>query len=920
MNVPIACPRHAPRGRGSHSMARSIAYLMVVLLVAGGVNARSELDLATAFESPAGDRDHDSIAHIARADGVSALAMEPRAPFIVNSEDDTVDASVGDGCCDVRSGHDGDCEGAVCTLRAAVQEANARVGPDTVELSAGTYKLTIPGVLENRSASGDIDVLEALTIQGADASRTVVDGSFLDRVFHVGDALALSDLTIRNGDTSSHGGGIRFDSSRTLTLRRVVVAHNKSCQRGGGIFNNHGTLDIEDSTISDNESSQGGGIDNGLGQLTIRNSTLSGNRVRTSDEPAPGIALAGGTIVNSTIDSTVSGRCNDGSDPLLARYPDCVNQEDPGRLLLYVRNSILLTCKGRVVSEGNNIMMESPQRLRCTFIGQSSDRIGGEQPLDPRLGPLQDNGGTTPTRALRPGSLAINTVSDSQCPATDQRGEPRPQGAACDIGAYEACSCEGEPDGMSCDSGEGCHYCTDGICAAADPTHCDDGDTATVDRCDAGVGCVSEPRPVWPSTCSNSTSCGNGAPEAPTEECDEGPENGTDTLCCDSNCQLRPGGEICRPASGVCDVAEACDGVDPVCPEDAFASRETVCRVAAGACDEAETCSGESKSCPEDEPFRGVKVCGAEVGQCEDERARCDGVHMSCPMNHAKADGSGCALPGCKHPVCLDGTCTCRDGLCGNGVIDDFEECDLDQRNSDSENAEVCCSTQCKFQAGLRCFVSQDTCVETSICRDHEASCPDAVPAGRNKSCVREPCTFNSSCEDGTCQGGIQVCAVEARQRASRGVPKIQVRCADVNGKQPQSARCESKGSLSLESLLSPVGNLLIAPQGQAATQATVSLKCSRAADGVRGACGHEITREVFICTATQKLVGGQFKACKSTSCGKSLNKLATNCPQAMKGGVLNSKVVTRITGLIVGGVSQDTTVTKACNGRGVCR
>jgi chitodextrinase len=54
------------------------------------------------------------------------------------------------------------------------------------------------------------------------------------------------------------------------------------------------------------------------------------------------------------------------------------------------------------------------------------------------LGPLADNGGATPTMALLPGSAAIDAGDDAVCPATDQRGVTRPQGAHCDIGAYEA--------------------------------------------------------------------------------------------------------------------------------------------------------------------------------------------------------------------------------------------------------------------------------------------------------------------------------------------------------------------------------------------------------------------------------------------------------------------------------------------------
>ncbi len=62
---------------------------------------------------------------------------------------------------------------------------------------------------------------------------------------------------------------------------------------------------------------------------------------------------------------------------------------------------------------------------------------GGNLDTDPVLGPLQDNGGPTETIALDAGSSAIDAADDGACPATDQRGVSRPQGAHCDSGAYE---------------------------------------------------------------------------------------------------------------------------------------------------------------------------------------------------------------------------------------------------------------------------------------------------------------------------------------------------------------------------------------------------------------------------------------------------------------------------------------------------
>ncbi len=80
----------------------------------------------------------------------------------------------------------------------------------------------------------------------------------------------------------------------------------------------------------------------------------------------------------------------------------------------------------------------------CNFTEQPHDQVGsGVSPIDPKLGPLADNGGPSETHALLTGSPAIDAIPEggtgyNGAPPTDQRGVSRPQMAACDIGAYEA--------------------------------------------------------------------------------------------------------------------------------------------------------------------------------------------------------------------------------------------------------------------------------------------------------------------------------------------------------------------------------------------------------------------------------------------------------------------------------------------------
>ena len=78
------------------------------------------------------------IALLIAANGSALAATEP-APFSVNSTVDATDANPGDGVCETVAGN------GVCTLRAAIVEANALPGGQTVAVPAGSYELTLPG-------------------------------------------------------------------------------------------------------------------------------------------------------------------------------------------------------------------------------------------------------------------------------------------------------------------------------------------------------------------------------------------------------------------------------------------------------------------------------------------------------------------------------------------------------------------------------------------------------------------------------------------------------------------------------------------------------------------------------------------------------------------------------------------------------
>ena len=257
------------------------------------------------------------------------------AVFTVNSTADAVDAQPGNGVCETAKGN------GVCTLRAAIQEANALAGADTIVVPAGTYTLTIPGRGEIAAATGDLDITGDLNITGAGSANTIVQSCVsggtvcvgLDRVFHVdpngaGIAVSISGLTIQNGTTqvisfvNANGGAILLGVAQTqgspipsgrLTLTDCIVANSSTPRDGGGIFNNAGTLTLIRTTVSGNTAGDnGGGMANGDGGVVqLSESTLTGNFAPQGGAVFSGYFDTGTstkfTVTNSTIAANSAG-------------------------------------------------------------------------------------------------------------------------------------------------------------------------------------------------------------------------------------------------------------------------------------------------------------------------------------------------------------------------------------------------------------------------------------------------------------------------------------------------------------------------------------------------------------------------------------------------------------------------------------
>jgi CSLREA domain-containing protein len=208
------------------------------------------------------------------------------ATFAVNDTADDVDAAPGNGLCATAGG--------TCTLRAAVMETNALAGADVVTLPAGVYGLLLTGSGEDAGLTGDLDVADALEVNGAGADATVVDGLGADRVFHVVGAtpFALRDLTVRNGNAAaSSGGGLLHAGPSPLVLERVAFTANQA-STAGGIFASGSGVTVADSTFAGNFAGTGGAlVAVGAGSLDVHGTTFTDNA--SISGPGGGIIMSG---------------------------------------------------------------------------------------------------------------------------------------------------------------------------------------------------------------------------------------------------------------------------------------------------------------------------------------------------------------------------------------------------------------------------------------------------------------------------------------------------------------------------------------------------------------------------------------------------------------------------------------------------
>ncbi len=229
--------------------------------------------------------------------------------------------------------------------------------------------------------------------------------------------VVITDSTIRgNLAPTSNAGGLLLASGGTGNISRTTISDNQAGGAGGGVYVDNTTATFTNVTLSGNKTlNGGGGIFVNSGSAAIVSSTISQNDA----------AVAGGGFFTSRTvsirDSIVAGN----TSPL---GPDLRKDPTSG-------SAVITSLGGNLIGDGTGSSFPT---------GGVGDQVGASgSRINPLLGPLQHNGGTTWTHALRTGSPAIDAGSNVGAPATDQRGITRPQDGnndattTVDIGAFE---------------------------------------------------------------------------------------------------------------------------------------------------------------------------------------------------------------------------------------------------------------------------------------------------------------------------------------------------------------------------------------------------------------------------------------------------------------------------------------------------
>jgi hypothetical protein len=284
----------------------------------------------------------------------------------------------------------------------------------------GTLTLTGGTLSSNSALDGG-----ALWVNSS-ATASVVGVRFADNSAGYGGAieslgtLAVSGASFERNRALTGDGGAIWQLGGNTTLTQSNLSASQAATTGGALSCYTGTLAISASTISGSMAGGNGGAIYSACTTTVSNSTLSGNSAT---------GQGGGAIYHRDASGTITATTIAGNS---ATFGAGVYHQGSGSLSLratLLTGNITGNCAGVVQSLGYNMSSDT----NCTTFVQTGDRQSQTLPL----GPLALNGGPTPTHMPLAGNPALNAIP-KPCPtAADQRGNARPQGSGCDVGAVE---------------------------------------------------------------------------------------------------------------------------------------------------------------------------------------------------------------------------------------------------------------------------------------------------------------------------------------------------------------------------------------------------------------------------------------------------------------------------------------------------
>lgn len=335
-------------------------------------------------------------------------------------------------------------------------------------LNRGTLSITNGGILRANGfydagalINGGVAILKQSTISH---SRGYWGGGGISNQYNA--RLELTDSVLSDNSSEYLAGGL--DNSGVAIVRRTAIVRNNA---GVG---NAGELTVDNSVIADNSSY--GGITNYLGgTATIMRTTISNNTAQWWQGNAGGGVFNGGhmTLANSTVSGNLATGYGGGiaawqgtlilSNTTItdnrANTPEVTYYQDGSGGGLFVGSDAVVRIERSLIS-GNQAQDRGPEigraRPNAPVIAANNFNVFGHSgragipftpgptdivpagPLGSIVMPLANNGGKGMTHALATASVALNAAPvDAACVATDQRGNPRPQGVKCDIGAFE---------------------------------------------------------------------------------------------------------------------------------------------------------------------------------------------------------------------------------------------------------------------------------------------------------------------------------------------------------------------------------------------------------------------------------------------------------------------------------------------------